>query len=200
MYRLTVLLCVSLMALAGCSKERLDRLETDAIILAFGDSLTAGVGSEEGYSYPEVLADLTQLNVISSGVPGEVSEQGAPRLAQELRRVRPDLLILLHGGNDILRNRPLTELKANLDAMIGMAQSRGAQVVLIAVPEKKLFSDAAPLYEELAEQHDLVLMDELLAELLRDPAMKSDAVHLNAAGYRALAEGIHAVLRNEGAL
>ncbi|MBA4502562.1 GDSL-type esterase/lipase family protein [Marinobacterium marinum] len=184
----------------GCSDERLELLDEQAVILAFGDSLTVGMGVPAADSYPSVLARLSGRHVESAGISGEVSARGLERLPAELSRVRPDVLILLHGGNDILRNQSVTELENNLDAMIRLARSRGVEVVLLGVPEKKLFSDAAPLYAELAERHDLVFIEDLLSGLLRDSAMKSDAVHLNAQGYRALAEGIHATLQKEGAL
>jgi lysophospholipase L1-like esterase len=158
------------------------------------------VGTDAQQNYPSVLAQLSGRKVVAAGVSGEVSAQGRERLAIELARVRPDLLILLHGGNDILRNRSAAELKANLEAMIGLARQEGVQVVLLGVPEKSLFSDAAPVYVELAEQHDLVFIEDLLSDLLRDSAMKSDAIHLNTQGYRALAEGIYRVLQQEGAL
>jgi lysophospholipase L1-like esterase len=195
-----VLVPLLVFGLQGCSDERLEQLSEDAVILAFGDSLTVGVGTDAQQNYPSVLAQLSGRKVVAAGVSGEVSAQGRERLASELARVRPDLLILLHGGNDILRNRSESELKANLEAMISLARQEGVQVVLLGVPEKSLFSAAAPVYVELAEQHDLVFIEDLLSDLLRDSSMKSDAIHLNTQGYRALAEGIYRVLQQEGAL
>jgi lysophospholipase L1-like esterase len=195
-----VLVPLLVFGLQGCSDERLEQLSEDAVILAFGDSLTVGVGTDAQQNYPSVLAQLSGRKVVAAGVSGEVSAQGRERLVSELARVRPDLLILLHGGNDILRNRSAAELKANLEAMIGLARQECVQVVLLGVPEKSLFSAAAPVYVELAEQHDLVFIEDLLSDLLRDSSMKSDAIHLNTQGYRALAEGIYRVLQQEGAL
>lgn len=195
-----VLVPLLVFGLQGCSDARLEPLSEDAVILAFGDSLTVGVGTDAQQNYPSVLAQLSGRKVVAAGVSGEVSAQGRERLVSELARVRPDLLILLHGGNDILRNRSAAELKANLEAMIGLARQEGVQVVLLGVPEKSLFSAAAPVYVELAEQHDLVFIEDLLSDLLRDSSMKSDAIHLNTQGYRALAEGIYRVLQQEGAL
>ncbi len=197
---LTAALLMVLMLLQGCSDNRLEPLSDSAVILAFGDSLTVGVGTSESDSYPAVLARITGRQVVSAGVSGEVSALGLQRLPDELARVRPDLLILLHGGNDILRNGSTYELASNLDAMITLAKAEQVPVVLLGVPEKKLFSSSAPLYGELAQQHDLVFIEDLLSDLLRDSTMKSDAVHLNSQGYRALAEGIHRTLQEEGAL
>lgn len=200
MKRFVALALVSLSLLTGCSSDQLDPLGRNAVILAFGDSLTVGVGTSEQQNYPAVLSQLTDRQVVASGVSGEVSSQGLQRLPGELERVRPDLLILLHGGNDILRNGSAQTLEQNLEAMINLAQAKNIPVVLVGVPEKRLFSDAAPLYSELAERHDLVFIEDLLADLLRESSMKSDAVHLNEQGYRALAQGIHQALQDAGAL
>ncbi len=199
MRKLIALMLMTLVMLPGCSSDRLEFLNSSAVILAFGDSLTEGVGTSNEQAYPAVLAQLSGRTVISSGVPGEVSSEGLNRLPAELERIKPDLLILLHGGNDILRNQSPQALKQNLDAMISLAQSQDIPVLLIGVPEKKLFSDAAPLYSELAERHNLVFIEDLLSELLREPGMKSDSVHLNAQGYRALAQGIYDALQEAGA-
>lgn len=200
MKRFVALALMSLSLLTGCSSDQLDPLGRNAVILAFGDSLTVGVGTSEQQNYPAVLSQLTDRQVIASGVSGEVSSKGLQRLPGELERVRPDLLILLHGGNDILRNGSAQTLEQNLEAMINLAQSKDIPVVLVGVPEKRLFSDAAPLYSELAERHDLIFIEDLLADLLRESSMKSDAVHLNEQGYRALAQGIHQALQDAGAL
>ncbi len=199
MRKLIALMLMTLVMLSGCSSDRLESLNSSAVILAFGDSLTEGVGTSSEQAYPAMLAQLSGRTVISSGVPGEVSAEGLNRLPAELERVKPDMLILLHGGNDILRNQSPQSLKQNLDAMIALAQAQDIPVLLIGVPEKKLFSDAAPLYSELAERHNLVFIEDLLSELLREPGMKSDSVHLNAQGYRALAQGIYDALQEAGA-
>lgn len=204
MFRIQVFLyflIVCVPFLQACSDSNsLMPIPQDGVILAFGDSLTVGVGTSEAYSYPIVLSELASRQVVSAGVSGEETSQGLSRLPDVIDDVSPDLLILLQGGNDILRNRNLQKTKQNLATMIELAQSRGVQVVLIGVPEKKLFSDVAPLYEELAEQYNLVFADDLLSGLLRDNEYKSDAVHLNQHGYRVMAESIHKLLVKHGAL
>ena len=187
--------------LSACSgAPSLSYLPENAVILAFGDSLTAGIGASAANAYPSVLSQLAERNVVNAGVSGEETAQGVKRLAGVLKQVNPDLLLLLEGGNDILRNRDLRRTKQNLAAMIELAHSMEIEVVLIGVPEKRLFSSVAPLYEELADQYKIVLIDNLLASLLRKGQYKSDAVHLNKQGYRVMAESIYAVLVDRGAL
>lgn len=189
-----------LIALSGCSPSKLEPIPKNGTILAFGDSLTVGVGVPNVNSYPSVLAGLTGLTVINSGVSGETTDNGLIRLRDVLDNTNPDLLILLEGGNDILRNRNLSETKANLAAMIELAQRQGIPVVLIGVPQKALFSNSAPLYGELADKYQLVFDDSLIADLQRSPSLKSDHIHFNDEGYRKMASDIVELLKDNGAL
>ena len=80
-------------AIAGCgpSTEPLPRLSPDAVILAFGDSLTYGTGANGYQSYPAVLEELTGRTVINAGEPGEISAHGLQRLPREVESEEPDL-------------------------------------------------------------------------------------------------------------
>ncbi len=190
-----------LLLLQACSDSpTLTPIPDDGVILAFGDSLTVGVGVSKEHSYPHVLSLLSSRVVIGSGVSGEETSGGVKRLPEVLDEVRPNLMILLEGGNDVLRNRNLHQAKQNLAAMIEYATNRGIDVVLIGVPEKKLFSDSAPIYQELADEYDVVFSDDILSGLIRKNEYKSDAVHLNQKGYYEMAESIHALLVKHGAL
>ncbi|NEX20402.1 arylesterase [Thiorhodococcus mannitoliphagus] len=197
---LGILLLLITLVLQGCESPRLSTIPPDGTLLAFGDSLTQGVGVNPPDSYPSVLERLSGRRVINAGVSGEETEDGLPRLRDLLARTTPDLLLLLEGGNDILRNRDLKATKRNLAAMIELAEEQGVEVVLIGVPEKRLFSTTAPLYKELAEEYDLVFEDDLVAQLMRQGAYKSDAIHFNQEGYRLMAESLHDLLVEEGAL
>lgn len=188
-----------LITLSGCTPSKLEPLPQNGTILAFGDSLTAGVGVTKDNSYPSALAELSGLTVINSGVSGETTAEGLKRLQEVLDNIKPDLLILLEGGNDILRNKSLSETKANLASMIELAQRNKIPVVLIGVPQKALFSNSAPLYGELADKYQLVFDDSLIADLQRSPSFKSDYVHFNEKGYRKMATAIYELLKEEGA-
>jgi len=168
-------------------------------ILAFGDSLTAGKGTSERTAYPAVLESLSGYRVINAGISGETTSEGRQRLPEVLQEHDPELVILFEGGNDILQNLSASETKSNLADMIAQIKSHGAQLILVGVPEKSLFSSAAPWYAELAEEHQLPLQKNIVSKLLKKPAMKSDSVHFNEAGYRALAESIHTLLAESGA-
>lgn len=188
--------------LAGCGEDgpRLAPLAPDAVILAFGDSLTRGTGAPRGQGYPEALAELTGRVVHNAGVQGELSAAGAARLEAVLDRVRPQLLILCHGGNDMLRKRDLGAARGNLERMVAAARARGIETLLIGVPRPGLLLSTAPFYEEAARAAGVALEDEALADILGDNALKADPVHPNADGYRELAGRVRDKLVDLGAL
>lgn len=155
--------------------------------MAFGDSLTRGTGTTLQNSYPAVLENKLGIPVVNEGIPGETSTEGLIRLKSVLEEHRPTLVILCHGGNDVLRKHSREKLKNNLSEMITLIQSYGSEVLLVGVPEPAIALSSLRLYEELAEEYLLVSELNALPDLLEDPALKSDRVHLNTQGYRKLA-------------
>ena len=191
-----VLLCV------GCGRDApaLARLGPDDVVLAFGDSLTFGTGVADDETYPAVLAGLIGRKVVRDGVPGETTAHGLERLEASLETHRPRLLLLCLGGNDLLRRVDAAQIESNLRAMVQLARSRGAEVVLIGVPEPALFGGTAPLYRRLAAELRVLLEEETVTDVLRDEALKSDPIHPNAEGYRRIAQALAALLRDAGAI
>lgn len=173
-------------------------LSKEAVILAFGDSLTYGTGAEKGESYPERLEERIGRRVINAGVPGELSGEGLKRLSPLLERHRPDLLLLCHGGNDILKKTEEAILRKNLEGMVRLALSRKIDVVLIAMPQFSLLRLAPhPVYGEIAKAHALAIENDILSELLGDARYKSDQIHPNGAGYEKMAEAIEKIVREK---
>ena len=187
----------------GCTEPNvnLKELSSNAVILAFGDSLTYGTGASDEQAYPSILAGLTSLEVANEGIPGEISHDGANRLPGLLDEIQPELLILIHGGNDILKKIPPAETAKNIGKMIGEARQRDISVILLGVPEPKLFvTSSAEIYQIIAKQYDIAADLSTLPEILRDRDLKSDMVHPNAKGYSQMAENIYSLLKRTGAL
>lgn len=201
--RLSLLTLVSLLSLPllltrllGCGSPcSIRKLTESSVVLAFGDSLTAGIGAGQGEDYPSRLAPLIGCRVVNAGIAGENSTEGLKRLPALLKRERPDLVILCHGGNDRLQQRPEPLTKANLAAMIAAIRDAGADVILIGVPRRELRLRLPPLYEELAEQHGIPLEADIVPRLLRSPGLKSDRIHPNAAGYQQLAQSLSELIQ-----
>jgi lysophospholipase L1-like esterase len=188
--------------LPGCGSRTppLPPLGADAVILAFGDSITFGVGANPGESYPARLEALIGRKVVSSGVPGETSAAGLARLPAALEETKPQLVILCEGGNDFLQKLDEARAANNLRAMVRLARARGAQVVLVAVPKPGLLPSPADFYSTIAKEFGLPHEETALRKILTDNALKSDLVHPNAAGYARLAEAIAALLKKTGAI
>jgi lysophospholipase L1-like esterase len=197
----SLLIALALSGLQSCSAgTKLPRLSGDSVILAFGDSLTFGTGAEPGDSYPAVLSKLIGRRVVNAGVPGEVTAEGLSRLPRLLEETRPALLILCHGGNDLLRRLEQPQAAGNLRAMIRLAQEGRISVVMIAVPSPGLSLSPPSYYRELAAEMKIPVEEKALAAILSDRSLKADYIHPNAAGYRMLAEAIAALLKKSGAV
>ncbi|MFZ2168755.1 MAG: GDSL-type esterase/lipase family protein [Methylococcaceae bacterium] len=197
------LLLAIFLLLGACSEpsKTLTKLPEDAVILAFGDSLTYGTGASPGHDYPGILAGLTAREVINEGVPGEISADGLKRLPALLDQYQPELLILIHGGNDMLRNIPNEQTVDNLSRMIAEATSRQIEVVMLGVPKLNLLTlNSADFYQTVADTRQTLIDLNTLPDILGDNNLKSDFIHPNDAGYQLMANNIFNLLKQAGAL
>lgn len=176
----------------SCSEQTMQysALPPDATILAFGDSLTAGNGARKNKNYPAVLQKLSGYQVINAGVSGEISARGLQRLPGLLNKHQPSLVIICHGGNDILKNHNLGKTESNLMKMIELARTYSAKVMLLAVPKPSLTLSPPPLYQQVAESTKVIYDDDTIPTVLGKRELKSDTYHPNAAGYAVIAERI----------
>jgi acyl-CoA thioesterase-1 len=194
-----LLACVFLLAACGDS-PKLGRLPSDAIILAFGDSLTFGTGAAETESYPAQLEQLIGRTVVRAGVPGEVTKQALERLPAALDEHSPRLLLLCIGGNDFLRRLGNRQAEDNVRAMVKLAKSRGIDVFLIGTPEPGLTVSPPAFYGGIAKEFSLPYEQSVIADVLKDGTLKADPIHPNARGYRVIAERLAATLKKSGAI
>lgn len=173
-------------------------------IVAFGDSLTAGLGLLEQESYPALLQHRIdeagyEFEVINAGLSGDTSAGGVRRLDWALEGdVR--VLIVAFGGNDALRGLPVTQMKENLTTIITTARERGIVVILAGMEAPPNFG------QEYAASFRQAFRDVALKErvlfipfLLKDVAGVStlnqpDGIHPNAQGARIIAETVWSVL------
>lgn len=196
-----LLVLAALLAIAGCGERpKLERLPNDAVVLAFGDSLTFGTGADENESYPVQLEKLIGRRVIRAGVPGEVTSQALVRLPQALDEHAPRLLLLTIGGNDFLGRLGNAQAEENVRAMVKLARSRGVDVFLIGTPEPGFSVTPPAFYASIAKEFRLPYEDEVIGEVLKNASLKSDPIHPNARGYRLIAERVAAALKKNGAI
>lgn len=198
----TLFISILVAQLIACGSEgtTLAPLPAGSTVLAFGDSLTAGNGASSPQSYPSVLGNIAVLNMINAGVSGELSAEGLRRLPALLEQHNPRLVLLCHGGNDLLRRSGNNAAKSNVLNMIELIRANGAEVLLLGVPQPGIFLSTAEIYNEIAEETGVAYIPDLLEEVLSDSALRSDAVHPNAAGYQIVADEIYSYLMSAGAL
>ncbi len=197
-----ILSTVFFVLLSACGDDvpTISKLPADAVILAFGDSLTHGNGAKENESYPSVLQDLTGRKVINAGISGEESAAGLNRLPGVLEKHKPQMLILCHGGNDLLRKKDINKMESNIRNMIQLAKDKNIPVVMLGVPKPGLFLSSFEVYKKIAESMKVVFIEDLIPDVLGDNGLKSDTVHPNKDGYRVMAETINSVLIESGAI
>ena len=162
------------------------------VIVAFGDSLSAGYGLVEADSFPVRLeaalrAAGLDTRVINSGVSGDTPAGGRARLDWSLPE-QIDLVIVELGANDGLRGIDPAETEANLDAILRTLASRNIRVLftgMLAPPNLGREYAAAfdALFPKLAARHDVVFYPFFLEGVAAERSLNQpDGIHPNAAG------------------
>lgn len=157
-----------------------------ANVIAFGDSLTAGYGAGEGEDYPSRLAALSGIPVVNAGVSGDTTATALARIDDVLDR-DPRIVIVGLGGNDYLGRVDLPVTEANLREIVKKIHGSGAMVILLGFKFPSLNANYEKMYARVADDERCLLVSGVLAGILTDPALKSDAIHPNAKGYELMA-------------
>lgn len=184
-----LLLLLLLPLLAAC--ERAPKpLPEGAVILAFGDTITHGTGASAGKGYPAELERLVGRKVVNAGLPGETSAEGVERLPRVLAEVRPTLVILCHGGEDMIQDLDARQLIDNLKTMVRLSGEADAEVLMIAVPPPGTYLQPAAFYAQIARDMKASIEVNALSNLLARKEMRAEAIYLNAEGDAALAAAL----------
>jgi acyl-CoA thioesterase-1 len=179
--------------------------DTRPLLICFGDSLTAGYGTEPGESYPDVLQRLLDTHgyhyhVLNSGISGNTTKDGLDRIARVIAR-HPQLVVVEFGGNDGLRGLPLEQTQANLDSIIHQLQTSGAEIVLAGItlppdygPDYIKKFDA--MYPALAKKYHVRFLPFLLKNVYGVPGdMQPDDTHATAKGNKQVALNVEALIQ-----
>ena len=162
------------------------------LLVALGDSLTAGLGLDVDEAYPARLERALRdagyaVTVVNAGVSGDTSAAGLARAEWALEGdVR--ILILALGGNDGLRGLPADQMKRNLSQILSLAAERGIRVLLAGMEAPPNFgatytAQFRAVFEDLAREHDVAFLPFLLDGVAADPALnQADGIHPNAEG------------------
>jgi lysophospholipase L1-like esterase len=198
------LLAFCVILLAACSAERAAPLPPGSVVLALGDSLTAGYGLAPEQAWPALLAGRTGWKIVNGGVSGDKTDDALARLPALMDEHAPALVLVTLGGNDMLRKQPEAQTRANLARILELVRGRNAQPVLLATPRPSvagaLFQNLSPpaFYAEIAEERHVPLIGDAVPAVLSDPNLKLDPLHPNAEGHAALAGRAFDALRKLG--
>jgi len=168
------------------------------MILAMGDSLTAGYGLPEADGFvPRLNAALQEMGhnvtVINAGVSGDTSADGLARIEWALQD-KPLIMILELGANDMLRGIDPATTRANLDGIVAKAKAAGVTIVLAGMeaaenfgPDYKAHFDS--IYPDLAKRYDLILMPFFLKGVAANPTLnQADGLHPNEDGVNVIVQ------------
>ena len=193
---------------AGRAKPTPSETDSRPAIIAFGDSLSEGLGVEPGKSFPDQLQRKLdkqgyRYRVVNMGVSGDTSTGGLGRIDYAIS-MKPEIVILELGGNDGLRGVPVASTKANLERMITAFQSAGASVLLagMTLPPNygpdyiRQFESA---YRDLAAKYKLPLIPFLMQDIAsrmgtQKGLMQRDGIHPTAEGHLIIADTVYRFL------
>lgn len=167
------------------------------VIVAFGDSLTAGVA---GRSYPDDLQDLLdrhgdRYRVDNQGVSGDTTTDGLARIANVIAD-HPALVILEFGGNDGLRGVPVASIRHNLEEMIERLNAAKIPLVLLGITLPPNYGpdyvkSFTAIYPDLAKKYHLRFIPFLLLHVYQDEnLMQPDGIHPNGNGNKIVAQDV----------
>jgi len=167
------------------------------VIMAFGDSLTAGFGADTGKSYPDYLQQELdrrgyRYRVVNAGISGETTTDALARLST-VTALKPAVVIVEFGGNDGLRGLPVSTTMSNLDQIIVELQRSGAAILLAGMTLPPNYGpdyirDFQSIYSGLATKDKVALIPFLLAGVAGTTRyMQQDGLHATAEGNRLVA-------------
>jgi acyl-CoA thioesterase I len=171
------------------------------LIVAFGDSLTAGFGLHNDHCFPTLLQRKLdekghRFRVVNAGLSGDTSAGGVNRIDWALEEGSVKFLILELGGNDGLRGLPVAEMKKNLAEIIERAQARGVTVVLAGMEAppnmgEEYTGEFRQVFRDLAKKYKLALIPFLLDGVAGNREMNQpDGIHPNVAGEKVMTENV----------
>ena len=182
----------------------------EKLVLAFGDSLTAGYQLKPGESFPAQLESALRkegrkVRVHNAGVSGDTTAQGKARLPWVLASLKqkPDLAIVALGANDMLRGQPPAVARSNLDAILTELNKRGIPVIvagMLAAPNlgPAYAKDYNAIFPSLARKHNAALYPFFTNGVTAQPKyLLSDGMHPNPAGVGVMVKGILPTVRTQ---
>ena len=191
--------CVALLSVAA------GEARGEGVVVALGDSLTAGLGVTADEAFPARLqarlrAEGYDYRVVNAGVSGDTTAGGLRRVDWALR-AHPDVVIVALGANDGLRGQSPQAIRANLEEIVARLQAAGARVLLVGMRLPPNYGaeytkEFEAVFPAVARRAKIALMPFLLDGVAADPRLnQADGIHPTAAGQQMIADRLWPYLR-----
>lgn len=199
----SALLCTLLLTACGDDTP----ITEPVLVVAFGDSLTAGYRIPAESSVPAQLQERfiaeghQGVRIMNMGISGDTTQNGLARLNLVLE-AKPDIVLLELGANDILRQAPASKARENLSLMVEQMQAQDITVIfagievpgIFAVGNKEL-ANYPPMFKEVAKQYDLEYYPNFLKGVQGKKEMNlNDGLHPNPKGAAEIADRLYPLL------
>ncbi len=171
--------------------------KTQCDVVAFGDSLTQGMGVSQSESYPSVLSKLIDKEICNLGISGNTTNDAKDRLSQILA-LKPKVVFMAIGANDLLKGVSPADTKSNIEKMVETLTKADIILVVLGFESlktkmtKEMAASLTSVKDAVKGNQDIVYLPQAFAGVLDEKSMLSgDNMHPNADGYKKLAEHVH---------
>ncbi|MBI5139814.1 arylesterase [Candidatus Nomurabacteria bacterium] len=162
-------------------------------IVAFGDSLVEGVGASSGNDFISQVERKLGIKIENMGRSGDTTLSGLERLGEVIAE-DPGIVILLLGGNDVLRRIPKEETFQNLETIIKKLEENKTLVILLGIRGGILSDGYEDDFEKLAKKYKTLYVSNVLKNIITKRDLMYDGIHPNDKGYAIIADRVGIVL------
>ncbi len=180
--------------LGACTKKPLFHNSDAPDIVAFGDSLTYGLGVARENSYPAILSGLAGREIVNLGVSGNTARQGAMR-AHDIGKSRPRMVLIEFGGNDLLQNRPMEETRQALEEIIDYVHGLNAMAVIVDTGGNYQMARYTKMMRKMAKKKRALFVEGIMDGIFNDKSLKSDILHPNEKGYEIIGNKVYEAIK-----
>lgn len=183
---------VALAAVPACNDS--PTAPSAVTVVAFGDSITAGVGTTGNNDYVSRLADRTGVAIINAGRSGDTTASALARIDSAVLARDADIVIVFLGGNDLLQGVPVQQRITNITSIVQQIRADGAAVILVGVGSGAIDPFEGAL-AGIASQTSSTFVPAVLDGIFGVSSLMADLIHPNNAGHAIIADRIEPALR-----
>lgn len=186
---LETLALVLIVAIAGLVYfYPIQKYKTNLTVIAFGDSLTVGYGVPPGKNFVTYLSEEVKIPIINAGHRGDTTADALVRLQDDVLDKKPDIVLILLGGNDYLKGYSDEAVRENMQIMVKKIQKTGAKVILMSF-SKRVAPSFDQVLEKIARDNRVAaFVPDVLDGIIFRKDLRFDEIHPNDRGHKIIAQ------------